>query len=95
MICDKYRGKNTGPQCVNFLHTILNRFQDVVREDGRIVGGEEWQETVYNRKEWKELLGMARNCHILHMPMESMYEHSISHINLTWEWYYIHLLWSL
>jgi hypothetical protein len=27
-----------------------------VREDGRIVGGEGWQEKVYNRKEWKKLL---------------------------------------
>jgi hypothetical protein len=26
-----------------------NRCQDEVREDGRIVGGEEWQEKVYNR----------------------------------------------
>jgi hypothetical protein len=24
-----------------------------VKEDGRIVGGEEWQEKVYNREEWK------------------------------------------
>jgi hypothetical protein len=29
-----------------------NRWQDEVREDGRIVGGEEWQEKVYNRGEW-------------------------------------------
>jgi hypothetical protein len=41
-----------------------------VREDGRIVGGEEWQAKVYNREEWKELLRMARNCRILHVPME-------------------------
>jgi hypothetical protein len=40
-----------------------------VREDGRIVVGEEWQENVYNREEWKKLLRTARNC-ILHMPME-------------------------
>jgi hypothetical protein len=33
-----------------------NRWQDEVREDGRIVVGEEWQEKVYNREEWKELL---------------------------------------
>jgi hypothetical protein len=26
-----------------------NRWQDEVREDGRIVGGEGWQEKVYNR----------------------------------------------
>jgi hypothetical protein len=47
-----------------------NRWQDEVREDGRIVGGEEWQKKVYNRGEWKKLLRTARNCHILHMPME-------------------------
>jgi hypothetical protein len=47
-----------------------NRWQDEVREDGRIVGGEEWQEKVYNREEWKKCLRTARNHCILHMPME-------------------------
>jgi hypothetical protein len=47
-----------------------NRWQDEVREDGRIVGGEGWQEKAYNREEWKKLLRMTRNCHILHMAME-------------------------
>jgi hypothetical protein len=47
-----------------------NRWQDEVREEGRTVGGEEWQEKVYDRDEWKKLLRTARNCHILHMPME-------------------------
>ena len=47
-----------------------NRWQDEVREDGRIVGGEGWQEKVHNREEWKKLLRTARNRHILHMPME-------------------------
>jgi hypothetical protein len=47
-----------------------NRWQDEVREDGRIVSGEEWQEKVYDREEWKKLLRTARNCRILHMPME-------------------------
>jgi len=41
-----------------------------VREDGRIVGGEGWQEKVHNREEWKKLLRKARNCCILHMTME-------------------------
>jgi len=41
-----------------------------VREDGRIVGGEGWKERVYNREEQKKLLRMAKNRHILHMPME-------------------------
>jgi hypothetical protein len=56
-----------------------NRRQDEVREDGRIVGGEEWQEEVYNREEWKKLLRMARNRHILHMSMEQM--KAPSHLN--------------
>jgi hypothetical protein len=30
-----------------------NRWQNEVREDGRIVGGEEWQEKVYNREDGK------------------------------------------
>jgi hypothetical protein len=47
-----------------------NRWLYEVREDGRIVGGEEWQEKVYNRKEWKKLLRTARNRRILHMAME-------------------------
>jgi hypothetical protein len=47
-----------------------SRWQDDVREDGRIVGGEEWQEKVYNREEWKKLLRTARNCRIVHMSME-------------------------
>jgi hypothetical protein len=47
-----------------------NRWQDEVREDGRLVGGKGWKERVYNREEWKKLLRMARNCRILHMPME-------------------------
>jgi hypothetical protein len=46
------------------------RWQDEVREDGRRVGGEEWQKKVYNREEWKKLLKTARNHCILHMPME-------------------------
>jgi hypothetical protein len=47
-----------------------NIWQNKVWKDGRIVGGEQWQEKVYNREEWKKLLRMARNCHILHMPVE-------------------------
>jgi hypothetical protein len=41
-----------------------------VREDGRTVGGEEWQERVYDREEWKKLLRTARNHRILRMPKE-------------------------
>jgi len=47
-----------------------NRWQDGVREDGRIVGGEGWQEKVHNREEWKKLLRTERNRRILHVPME-------------------------
>jgi hypothetical protein len=47
-----------------------NRWQDEMREDGRIVGGEGWQEAGYNREECKKLLRTARNHHILHMPLE-------------------------
>ena len=47
-----------------------NRWQNEVREDGRMVGGEGWQEKVHNRKEWKKLLRTAKNRHILHMPKE-------------------------
>jgi hypothetical protein len=46
------------------------RWQDEVSEDGRIVGGEEWQEKVYDKEEWKKLLRMARNLRIVHMPKE-------------------------
>jgi len=47
-----------------------NRWQDEVREDVRIVGGEAWQYKVHNREEWKKLLRTARNHRILHMLME-------------------------
>jgi hypothetical protein len=47
-----------------------NRRQDEVREEGRIVFGEKWQEKVYNREEWKKLLRTARNLRILHMPTD-------------------------
>jgi len=47
-----------------------NRWQDEVREYGRIVGGEVWREEVHNRQEWKKLLRMARNRRIVHMLME-------------------------
>jgi hypothetical protein len=33
-----------------------NKWQDEVREDGRIVGGEGWQGKVHNREDWKKLL---------------------------------------
>jgi hypothetical protein len=33
-----------------------NRWYQELRENGRIVGGEEWQEIVHNREESKKLL---------------------------------------
>ena len=47
-----------------------NRWKDVVREDGRIVCVEGWQEKVRNREEWEKLLRKARNRRILNTPME-------------------------
>jgi len=47
-----------------------NRWQDEVREDGRLVGGKGWKERVYNREEWKKLLRMEKNHRIMYMPME-------------------------
>jgi len=37
-----------------------NRWQDEVREDGRLGGGKGWKERVYNREEWKKLLRTAK-----------------------------------
>ena len=60
--------------CMNLGTTRLrgrlrNRWQDEMREDGRIVG---WRSVagykVHNGEEWKKLLRMAMNRHILHMP---------------------------
>jgi len=47
-----------------------SRWQDEMREDGRVVGGEGWQEQVHNKEEWKKLLRTARNLCILHMSMK-------------------------
>jgi hypothetical protein len=35
----------------NYPKILCHRWQDEVREDGRIVGGEEWQDKVHNREE--------------------------------------------
>ena len=47
-----------------------NRWLDEVREDGRMVGGEEWQEKVYDREEWRRLLRTAKNHRILYIPRD-------------------------
>jgi len=47
-----------------------NRWQDEVREDGRIVGVKGWMERVYNKEEWKKLLRTARDRRILHVTMD-------------------------
>jgi hypothetical protein len=46
-----------------------NTWEDEVREDGRVVCGEEWQEKVYDREKWKMILRTVRNHRILPMPM--------------------------
>jgi hypothetical protein len=46
-----------------------NRWLDEVGENGRIVGGEGWQEKVHNREKWQKLLRTPRNHPILHTPM--------------------------
>ena len=61
-----------------------NRWQDEVREDGRLVGGKGWKEWLYNREEWKKLLRTARSRCILHMPMEWMNEWNHSFVELGW-----------
>ena len=47
-----------------------NRWEDEVREDWRIVGGEGRQKKVHKREKWKKLLRTARNRRVLHMAME-------------------------
>jgi hypothetical protein len=49
-----------------------NRWYNEVKEDGRIAGGEGWQEKLNNREEWKNLLRTAKNRRILYMTMECM-----------------------
>jgi hypothetical protein len=61
--------------CMNLGTTILrgrprSRWQDEVKEDGRKVGGEGWQEKVHDREEWKKLLRTERNRRFPHTPME-------------------------
>jgi hypothetical protein len=47
-----------------------NRWQDEVREDGRLVGGKGWKERLYNKEKWKKVLRTAGNRRILPVPME-------------------------
>ena len=51
-----------------------NRWQDEVREDGRLVAGKGWKERVYNREEWKKLLRTARNVmNVIFYNLETMF----------------------
>ena len=61
-----------------------NRWQDEVREDGRLVAGKVQMERVYNREEWKKLQGTARNLRILHMPMERINKTRIKFCTCQW-----------
>jgi len=47
-----------------------NRWQEEVKEGGKLVGGRGWQERVYNRQKWKQILRTARNHRFLHMPVQ-------------------------
>ena len=54
-----------------------NRWQNGVREYGRLVGGKGWKVRVHNREEWEKLLRMTRNRRILHMPVKLSVETQI------------------
>jgi hypothetical protein len=56
---------NNKPRCRS-----RNRWQDEARENGRIIGREEWRKKVYGKEEWKKERRTARNCRILHIRME-------------------------
>jgi hypothetical protein len=57
----KENEENTIPKSVFYMNLEItsprgrprNTWQDEVREVGRLAGGEEWQEIVCNRQEWK------------------------------------------
>ena len=64
---------NRIPKKVLYMNLETTRLRGRPRkrwQDERLVGGKGWKERVYNREEWKKLLRMARNRHILHMPIE-------------------------
>ena len=60
----------TNPGTTRLRGRPRNRWQDGMREDERIDGGEGWQEKVHNREEWKKLLRTARDRRIPHVPTE-------------------------
>jgi len=63
-------GQNSQKSIIYEFGRPRNRWQDEVREDGRLVDGKGWKERVYNREDSKKLLRTARNHRILHMLME-------------------------
>ena len=66
-------GENRIPKKVLYMNLERTRLRGRPRnrwQDGRLIGGMGWKERIYNREEGKRLLRMARNCRILHMPME-------------------------
>ena len=46
-----------------------NIWQDDLKEDCIVVSVEVWQGRIYMIEEWKKLRRTARNCRILHMPI--------------------------
>jgi hypothetical protein len=56
------------PKCRKINVSIIT-YSSNIREEGRIVGGKEWQLTVFNTEEWNKLL-RTRSRRILHSGMD-------------------------
>ena len=50
------KGLNMNLETTRLRGRPRNRWQDELREDGRLVGGKGWKEMLYNREEWKKCL---------------------------------------
>ena len=70
--CEEREKTNKMQQLDVYYQLLSQHARSQEPKDGRIVGGEGWQEKVHNREEGKKLLRMARNCCMLHMPVERM-----------------------
>jgi len=75
--CTKNEENRIPPKLLDiYLETVSlrsiprNRCKGEVSEDERLVCGKGWEERVYNIEDSKKLLRTARNCRILHMPVE-------------------------
>jgi hypothetical protein len=68
--CEEREKTNKMQQLDVYYQLLSQHARSQEPKDGRIVGGEGWQEKVHNREEWKEHLRTAKNHCILRMPME-------------------------